>query len=152
MEIKLLPVATVHNSRIAATDDFWGSVITEITLVPGIPEAAFSNIEMFSHVDVIYYFDKADDKDVAYYGRPRGNAAYPEMGIYAQRKKDRPNHIGLCTAELLAHNGSTIIVRGLDAIEGTPVLDIKPVFKEFKAPADTKQPPWVADLMKDYWK
>jgi len=49
------------------------------------------------------------------------------IGIFAQRKKDRPNHIGLCSVELIPHKERTIIVKYLDAINGTPILDIKPV-------------------------
>ena len=73
------------------------------------------------------------------------------MGIYAQRKKDRPNQLGLCTVELVVHIGRTIKVKYLDAIDGTPVLDIKPVFKEFEVKGDIKQPQWSVELMKDYW-
>ena len=152
MEIKLNPIAFTRNSRKEASDDFWGNVITEITLDEQIPTESFDNIEAFSHLEVIYYFDKADDKAMVYSGRPRGNPDYPVMGIFSQRKKDRPNKIGLCTVELLSHSGRTIQVRGLDAIDGTPVLDIKPVFKEFQASGAIRQPVWVADLMKDYWK
>ena len=73
------------------------------------------------------------------------------MGIFGQRKKDRPNRIGLCTVELLAHNGRTITVKGLDAINGTPIVDIKPVFREFQPNGAIRQPEWVGDLMKNYW-
>ena len=152
MDIILNPIATTHNSRTEATDDFWGGIITEITLADHIPEEAFDNIENFSHLEIIFYFDKADDDNMVFSGRPRGNPDYPVVCIYCQRKKDRPNHLGLTTAELLAHNGRTIIVKGLDAIDGTPILDIKPAFKEFQPHKEILQPAWVSDLMKDYWK
>jgi len=149
--MELRPVATTHNSRKEATDDNWGNVVTEIILADEIPTEAFANIESFSHLEIIFYFDKADDAQMVYSGRPRGNPAYPVMGIFCQRKKDRPNKIGLCTVELLEHNGRSITVRGLDAIDGTPVLDIKPVFKEFQSKGAIRQPEWVGDLMKNYW-
>ena len=151
MEIILKAIATTSNARKEVTDDNWGSVVTEITLDDHIPTEAFENIEAFSHLEVIFYFDKVGDDTVVFSGRPRGNPDYPVMGIFCQRKKDRPNKIGLCTVELLAHNGRTIIVKGLDAIDGTPVLDIKPVFKEFQPKEEIHQPAWVADLMKNYW-
>ena len=151
MDIIFKPVATTHNTRTEITDDHWGSVVTYITLEEHIPDEAFDNIEFFSHLEVIFYFDKVSDDTIVFSGRPRGNPDYPVMGIFAQRKKDRPNKIGLCTVELLAHDGRTIIVRGLDAIDGTPILDIKPVFKEFQTAESVKQPEWVADLMKHYW-
>jgi tRNA (Thr-GGU) A37 N-methylase len=60
--------------------------------------------------------------------------------------------MGLATVELLEHNGRTIKVKFLDALNGSPVLDIKPVFKEFQPKTEVKQPSWVAALMKNYWK
>ena len=101
--------------------------------------------------EIIFYFDQVADDKIVYSGRPRGNPEYPVMGIFCQRKKDRPNKIGLCTVELLEHTGSTIKVKGLDAIDGTPVLDIKPVFREFQPKGNITQPEWAGDLMKNYW-
>ena len=147
----LTKIATIHNSRTEATDDHWGNIITEITLADGIPTEAFDNIDTFSHLEIIFYFDKVEDAAIVYSGRPRGNPAYPVMGIFCQRKKDRPNKLGLCTVELIEHKGRTIVVKGLDAIDGTPVLDIKPVFKEFQPKGIIRQPDWVGDLMKNYW-
>lgn len=151
MHITLKPVAFVKNERISPTDDHWAPVISVIELAPQIPDEAFSCIEDFSHLEVIYAFNQVKPEDMVYAGHPRGNPAYPRIGIFAQRKKDRPNAIGLCTVELLEHNGRTITVKYLDAIGGTPVLDIKPVFREFQAKGEVKQPAWVADLMRDYW-
>jgi len=151
MQINLQSIATTRNARTEAVDDNWGGVITEITLAEYVPTVAFDNIEDFSHLEIIFYFDKTEDREMVYAGRPRGNPAYPVMGIFCQRKKDRPNKIGLCTVELLEHNGRTIKVKGLDAIDGTPILDIKPVFKEFLPKGAIRQPEWVSDLMKEYW-
>jgi tRNA-Thr(GGU) m(6)t(6)A37 methyltransferase TsaA len=152
MEIKLTPIATVKNSRAIPIDDNWEEIIAEIELANHIPTEALENISDFSHLEIIYYFDKVENKDIVYSGRPRGNPNYPLVGILGQRKKDRPNQIGLCTVQLLEHNGRTIKVKYLDAIDGTPILDIKPVFKEFQPKGEIKQPIWVADLMKNYWK
>ena len=152
MEIKLQPIGTVRNSRKIPTDDYWEAVISEIELADQIPSDAFENISDFSHLEIIYYFDKVENKDIVFSGRPRSNPKYPLVGIFGQRKKDRPNAIGLCTVELLEHNGRTIKVKYLDAIDGTPVLDIKPVFKEFQPKGEIRQPIWVDDLMKNYYK
>lgn len=152
MQITLTPIAIVKNLRTAPSDDYWGTVIAEIELAEHIPSEAFDSITDFSHLEIIYYFDKVDSKDVVFAGHPRGNPNYPLVGIFAQRKKDRPNSIGLCTVELLERNGRIIKVKNLDAIDGTPVLDIKPVFKEFEPKSNIKQPVWVADLMRHYWK
>lgn len=151
MQITLQSIATVQNSRRDAIDDDWGEIISEITLEPHVPAEAFAGIETFSHLEIVFYFDKVDEAKIVFSGRPRGNPDYPLVGIFSQRKKDRPNKIGLCTVELLEHNGRTVKVKGLDAIDGTPILDIKPVFKEFQPSGEIMQPAWVADLMKNYW-
>jgi tRNA-Thr(GGU) m(6)t(6)A37 methyltransferase TsaA len=152
MTISLKPIGTVVNDRLSATDDFWGTVISEIHLAPEIPGEAFDHIEDFSHLEIIYFFDRVDDLDIVYSGRPRGNPDYPRVGIFGQRKKDRPNRIGLCTVELLEHTHRTLKVKWLDAINGSPIIDIKPVFKEFTPQNTTRQPFWVADLMSNYWR
>lgn len=151
MEIVFKPIATVKNSRTEPIDDHWETVISDIELADHIPTEAFESISDFSHLEIIYYFDKVKPEDIVFSCRPRGNPNYPIVGILGQRKKDRPNTIGLCTVELLEHNGRKIKVKFLDAIDGTPVLDIKPVFKEFKPSKEILQPNWVADLMKNYW-
>jgi tRNA-Thr(GGU) m(6)t(6)A37 methyltransferase TsaA len=150
--ITLTPIAFVKSPRQTPDDDNWGNIISEIELVPGIPEEAFFNIEDFSHLEVLFYFNVSDEVKYTYARHPRGNEAYPLTGIFAQRNKDRPNHIGLTTVQLITHNGRTITVKGLDAIDGTPILDIKPVFKEYAPKGEISQPEWVADLMKNYWK
>jgi tRNA (adenine37-N6)-methyltransferase len=152
MEIKLRPIAVVKNSRTTPTDDFWKEVISEIVLADHIPTEAFERISDFSHLEIIYYFNKVDNRKIVFSGRPRDNPNYPLVGIFSQRKKDRPNTIGLCTVELLEHNGRSIKVKYLDAIDRTPVLDIKPVYQEFQPKGDIRQPIWASDLMKNYWK
>lgn len=152
MEIILQPIAIVKNSRTAPTDDHWETILSEIVLADHIPAEALEGISGFSHLEIIYYFNQVNQKDIVFSGRPRGNPDYPLTGIFAQRKKDRPNPIGLTTVELIAHQGRTLSVKYLDAIDGTPVLDIKPVFKEFQVRSGIRQPAWVQDLMKNYWR
>ncbi len=151
MEINLTPIATIKNSRKLPIDDNWKEIISDIELAEHIPTEAFENISDFSHLEIIYFLDQVKNEDIIYSGRPRGHPSYPIVGIFGQRKKDRPNTIGLCTVRLLAHHGRTLTVKYLDAIDGTPVLDIKPVFKEFQPKGKIKQPIWVEDLMKNYW-
>lgn len=152
MEIKLKPIGKVKNARILPTDDFWEEVISEIELADDIPVEAFQNISDFSHLEIIYFFDKVKKEDIVFSGRPRNNPNYPITGIFGQRKKDRPNTLGLCTVELLEHSGRTIKVKYLDAINGSFILDIKPVFKEFEPMETVKQPAWASSLMTHYWK
>lgn len=152
MEIILQPIATVKNARTEPIDDHWEAIVAEIELADHIPSEVFNNITDFSHVEVIYFFNRVKIDDIVYSGRPRGNPEYPLVGIFGQRKKDRPNQISLATVELLELNGRSIKVKFLDAIDGTPVLDIKPVFKEFQPKGQIRQPSWVSDLMRKYWK
>jgi tRNA (adenine37-N6)-methyltransferase len=151
MNIQLTPIGMVKNTRNTVGDDFWGGIVSEIELAPEIPEEAFDGIGLFSHLEIIYYFDRIGEGKVVYARRPRGNPDYPLMGIFAQRNKDRPNSIGLTTVELVERHGRVIRVKWLDAIDGTPVLDIKPVFREFMPKTAIRQPEWVGDLTADYW-
>lgn len=145
------PVAFVSNQRKAISDDNWGAVVSEITLADHIPSEAILNIELFSHLEIIYVFDRLKEGSYSFSGHPRENPEYPLMGIFAQRKKDRPNHIGLTTVKVLKKEERAIIVEGLDALDGTPVIDIKPLMKEFQVKEEIRQPAWVSDLMKNYW-
>ena len=145
------PLAWVRNSRNKPIDDDWGNIISEIELDEKIPEAVFNHITDFSHLEIIYYFDKVKEDNILYSRKPRGKQEYSEMGIFAQRNKDRPNQLGLSTVELIWHRGRSIGVKMLDAIDGTPVLDIKPVFREFRLNTETRQPEWVSDLLKNYF-
>jgi len=101
---------------------------------------------------VLFVFDRVPDEQIARGARhPRGNTAWPKVGIFAQRAKDRPNRIGSTVVEVVRVEGTVLTVRGLDAIDGTPVLDIKPVLREFLPRTDVRQPGWATELMKDYW-
>ncbi len=144
------PVGFVSNSRKNPMDDNWSVIESTIELVDELPEDCFNNIEQFSHLEIIYYFNKSSKTFIGS-EHPRENKDFPKVGIFAQRKKDRPNHIGVTIVKLIQHSGRKLIVRNLDAIEGTPVLDIKPVFREFLPNEEITQPDWVKTLMKNYW-
>ena len=114
-------------------------------------ERSVRGIETFSHCIVVYVFDKATWDQSKMSRHPRGNKDWPEVGIFAQRAKDRPNRLGVTVCRILEINGSSIRVAGLDAIDGTPVVDIKPWMEEFGPRGDGSQPLWSTELMKDYW-
>ena len=153
MKFEIKSIATVYNNRLDIGDDFWGDVISEIQLADEIPQEAFDGIDSFSHAEIIFVFNKAlDAKPVLGSEHPRENKAWPKVGIFAQRKKNRPNFIGTTICEIIRRDGKSLYVKKLDAIDGTPVVDIKPVMKEFLPQSTVKQPSWSAELMKDYWK
>ena len=150
MEIIVRPIGFVRNSRKTVEDDNWGGIVSEIVIEIG--EEALQSIEDFSHAEVIFYFDKVDESRIVSGARhPRNNPNWPKVGILAQRGKNRPNRLGLGTVSVLRREGSVLFVQGLDAVDGTPVLDIKPVMQEFLPRGEIRQPEWVAELMKEYW-
>ncbi|MBN2091553.1 tRNA (N6-threonylcarbamoyladenosine(37)-N6)-methyltransferase TrmO [candidate division KSB1 bacterium] len=151
--ITIQPIAIVKNNRKEIEDDFWGNVTSEIMLDPAFSEQSLTGIEDFSHLYIIYYFHKADKNKINDKSRhPRNNKNYPKIGIFAQRGKNRPNHIGLSTVQLIKKSGRSLFVTGLDAIDGTPVIDIKPVITEFMPQQPIRQPQWATELMKNYWQ
>jgi tRNA (adenine37-N6)-methyltransferase len=108
-------------------------------------------LESFSHCIVVCVFDKAAWDESKMSRHPRGNKDWPEVGIFAQRAKDRPNRLGVTVCRILEVKDSMVRVAGLDAIDGTPVVDIKPWMVEFGPRGQVSQPHWAGELMKDYW-
>ncbi len=146
-------IGHVRGGRVEAVDDDWGSVEATIELDDErfTPDVV-AGLEAFSHVDVVYVFDQLDEGAVNLGARhPRGNPAWPLVGILAQRARARPNRIGVSTCELVGVDGLRVGVRGLDAIDGTPVLDLKPYIAEFAPRVPTRQPEWATALMAEYW-
>ena len=150
--IRLNAIGYVQNDRKVLADDHWGDVISEIYLDEALPEECLDGIETFSHAEVIFHFDRvAEEMDVLRARHPRGNKDWPQVGIFAQRNKDRPNHLGSTMVRIVRRERRSLFVAGLDAVDGTPVLDIKPVFAEYLPREPIRQPEWVHELMKDYW-
>ncbi|HEY4378647.1 MAG TPA: tRNA (N6-threonylcarbamoyladenosine(37)-N6)-methyltransferase TrmO [Acidimicrobiales bacterium] len=151
-EWAVTPIGVVRSGRNEAIDDDWDAVESAIELVAPYAAGAIQGLDAFSHVEVLFVFDRADPDALTTGTRhPRGNPDWPAVGIFAQRAKDRPNHVGLCTCEILAVEGSTVRVRGLDAIDGTPVIDLKPYMAEFAPRGTVRQPAWSHELMDGYW-
>lgn len=152
MTIALEPVGRVRGGRTENVDDAWGAVEAEIVLDEAFPEAALAGLEEFSHAVIVFHFDRIDPAKIAVGARrPRGRADWPEVGIFAQRGSPRPNRLGVTTVEVLGVEGRCLRVRGLDAIDGTPVVDIKPVMRGFEPRGTIREPAWAAEIMKDYW-
>ena len=146
-------IGRVVSARAGRRDDDWGGVESLIRLDGDrFTPAALAGLDEFSHVEVIFLFDRFDEEQVTTGSRhPRGNEAWPRVGIFAQRASSRPNRLGVTTCELLAVDGLDVRVRGLDAIDGTPVLDIKPHVREFEPRSAVRQPAWITELMAGYW-
>jgi tRNA-Thr(GGU) m(6)t(6)A37 methyltransferase TsaA len=144
-------IGFVRGARETLEDDDWGAECV-IELADGVPADALLGLDDFSHAEVIYVFDRVGEGEVEHGARhPRGNTAWPRVGIFAQRAKGRPNRLGATVIEVRRLEGRTLVVSGLDAVEGTPVVDIKPVMREFLPRGHVRQPSWATELMAGYW-
>jgi tRNA-Thr(GGU) m(6)t(6)A37 methyltransferase TsaA len=150
---EVAPIGFVRSPRKDLSDDFWGAVEAEIELTEGFGAEALFGLGDFSHAEVLFLMHQVDAAKVERGARhPRDRADWPLVGIFAQRGKARPNRIGLTRAAIVGVEGRVLRVRGLDAIDGTPVLDIKPWMNEFAPIGETRQPAWASELMRDYFK
>lgn len=146
------PIAWVQSSRSEPVDDNWSGESSRVVLDESVPDDALVGIDQFSHLEIVGLAHRAHDAPPApWIRRPRGNDAWPEVGIFAQRNKDRPNRILLCVVELVKVHGRELEVRGLDFIDGTPVVDIKPVFRWTQVSGDIVAPSWSDELGENYF-
>jgi tRNA-Thr(GGU) m(6)t(6)A37 methyltransferase TsaA len=136
-------IATVRGGRSQPIDDDWArESCVEVVL----------GLDAFSHLEVVYVFNRVDESEIEQRARhPRGREDWPRVGIFAQRGKGRPNRIGVSRCEIVKVEGKRIHVTGLDAIDGTPVIDLKPYMREFGPRGDVRQPAWATELMADYY-
>jgi tRNA-Thr(GGU) m(6)t(6)A37 methyltransferase TsaA len=152
VKFEATPVGVVESSRSVAEDDYWGGEQSCIVLSEAFDEEALLGLESFSHVEIVFFFHEADPAKIVSGARhPRNNPDWPKVGIFAQRAKNRPNRIGTTICRLLRRQGRRLFVAELDAISGSPVLDIKPVMREFLPRSEVRQPKWVGELMRNYW-
>ncbi len=152
--VLMIPVGFVSSSRKERKDDHWDVETTSIVLdETRFTGEALQGLDGFSHIEVIFLLHSLDPNE-AFTGtrHPRGRADLPRVGVFAQRGGTRPNRIGLACCQIQRIQGLTMEVSGLDAIDGTPILDIKPYFQEFGPRGSLKQPTWVKELMKEYWE
>lgn len=150
--IEYTPIGVVGCPVTEMSKGNWGRIESEIRLdpryVPGL-----AGLEGFSHVIVVFHLDRAGAFDPAKQltRRPRGTESMGEVGVFAQRTKYRPNPVGVTAVELVAIRGNALVVRGLDALDGTPVLDVKPYMPMFDHVADARLPDWVDRVMEGYF-
>jgi tRNA-Thr(GGU) m(6)t(6)A37 methyltransferase TsaA len=152
-EVVLRPVGFVRGGRSEPRDDAWDTEVCEIELdAERFTSETLAGLDSFSHVEVVFQFHLVDEDAVVSTARhPREREDWPKVGIFAQRGRVRPNRLGVSVAKLEAVDGVRVTVRGLDAIDGTPVLDLKPVMGELLPRGEVRQPGWSTELMADYW-
>ena len=149
--MNLEPIGVVKSPIKEPIDENWRQVVAEIhvdeSLAPGL-----KGLDRFSHLVVVFFMHKytfALDSDLV--RRPQERDDMPEVGIFAQRAKHRPNPIGITAVELIEVRGAVLVVKGLDAIDGTPVLDIKPYVPAFDSRPTAIVPRWIERLMQKYF-
>lgn len=144
-------IGVVHNDVKEPVDEGWGRVVSEIVLDEAFADG-MDGIETFSHVLILYWMHRAAEAEpVRMRRRPQGRQDMPEVGIFAQRARHRPNPLGVTAVELLRREKNRLVVRGLDAINGTPVVDVKPYVPQFDAVESPRVPEWVDRLMARYF-
>ncbi|HUY43912.1 MAG TPA: TrmO family methyltransferase [Acidimicrobiales bacterium] len=152
MELVLRPVAYIRNDRAEALDDNWDDVVSSVELASDVPSEALMGLDGFSHVEIVFFADWAEDVPPGpWHRRPRANPEWPDVGVFAQRNKDRPNRILLSTVAIDTLGERSFTVRGLDGIDGTPVLDIKPVFRWSVPRGELRVAPWSEELGEQYF-
>jgi tRNA-Thr(GGU) m(6)t(6)A37 methyltransferase TsaA len=153
MAISIEPIGRVNGGRAEPIDDQWDQVRCEIVLdAAQFTPDALAGLDAFSHLEVLFHFDQVGIDEITTAARhPRGRTDWPKVGIFAQRGKNRPNRLGISVCKLIAVDGLVITVEGLDAIHGSPILDIKPVMKGFLPRGEVHQPDWADEIMAEYW-
>lgn len=153
MNLDIESIGVVEAARDQAEDDYWGKTESRIVLDEKFDAEALLGLEDFSHAEILFFFDRVDHSNIVAGARhPRNNPAWPAIGIFAQRGKNRPNRIGSTICRILGRQGRILRVAELDAIDKTPVLDIKPVMREFLPRTEVRQPSWASELMEVYWE
>jgi tRNA-Thr(GGU) m(6)t(6)A37 methyltransferase TsaA len=142
-EINLKPIGFVKNDIKESRFGNFSNEISEIIVDEKFTDA-LNDIEDYSHVIIVYWMDKVKDYVITH--RPQGNPDVPMVGIFACRCPRRPNPIAISTVKLIEHKGNRIKVKGLDILDGTPIIDIKPYWPQYDEVEDGKIPDWVNKL------
>jgi tRNA (adenine37-N6)-methyltransferase len=152
--ITVSPIGVVHSPIREPLDEVFGGLTARIDLDPVhyVPDS-LKGLDQFSHVEIFFYFHQLEDSQIVYTKRhPRNRADWPEVGIFAQRARARPSRIGSTVCRLVAIEGLTITVEDLDAIDGSPVLDIKPWMSVMGPRGALREPAWARELSTTYWR
>ncbi|MBV9024013.1 MAG: SAM-dependent methyltransferase [Streptomycetaceae bacterium] len=143
----------VVGGRIEPTDDFWGGTRAIIRLDGSLFTAdATKGLADFSHLEIVFRFHLTDPTDLNLGARrPRDNPEWPEVGIFGHRNMRRLNWLGVSRCRLIEVDGLDLHVEDLDAVDGTPVLDVKPWFGEMGPRGEQHQAEWTTVMLRDYF-
>ncbi|ATL32278.1 SAM-dependent methyltransferase [Streptomyces formicae] len=145
-------VATVVGGHTRVQDDYQGGVQSRIRFNEAYPLETLQGIEEFSHLTVTWHFHLAQPEDVQLHARsPRGNTQWPATGTFVHRNHRRPNQLAVSYPRLLGVDGRDLVVTELDAVDGTPVLDVAPYFEQMGPRGPIHQPAWPGEMLATYW-
>jgi len=139
--VTLKAIGIVRNEVKQPSRRDFEKVVSEIVVDSNLTEA-LDNLDEFSHIIVLYWMHQSTDQ-VPNKVHPMGRKELPLTGLFATRSPNRPNPVGKATVRLLQRRGNILKVRGLDAIDGTPVIDIKPYIPGYDSVTNAKAPSWV---------
>jgi tRNA-Thr(GGU) m(6)t(6)A37 methyltransferase TsaA len=145
-EMVVKPIGIVKNEVKGPMRGGWEEVASEIVVEGSLLEC-LEGVEEFSHIIVVYWMHRVPSMERPP-GKihPQGRADLPLVGIFATRAPYRPNPLGVSMVRLVERKGNILKVMGLDAIDGTPVLDIKPYLPPLDTPLNVQVPEWVKRL------
>ncbi|MBM7541305.1 tRNA (N6-threonylcarbamoyladenosine(37)-N6)-methyltransferase TrmO [Amphibacillus cookii] len=147
----LKQIGVVHSEIEGKTYTNWDKVISEIHLEQAFQEGLYK-LDQYSHAIIVFFMDQFDSHaSHQMIKRPRDREDMPETGVFAQRTKYRPNPIGISVVSIEGIQDNILIVKGLDANNNSPVLDIKPYITEFDTRKNVEVPKWMKTLMENYY-
>jgi tRNA-Thr(GGU) m(6)t(6)A37 methyltransferase TsaA len=150
--MQVQPIGYVTSPRADPSDTTgWADVEARIDLVDDLGRQALWGLGDFSHAEILFLFDRVTPRpSYREPARARGRDDMPLIGVFAARGPNRPNRIGVSACRIVEVGDTWLTVRGLDAVDQTPVLDIKPVMPTL-LPHDVHEPDWSRRLMADYY-
>ena len=144
MTVKAIGIVRNGVKQAPARRDWWEELVSEIVIDSSLTEA-LDGLEGFSHIIVLYWMHLAASGKVPLKVHPMGRKGVPLQGVFAVRTPNRPNQIGKATVRLLQRRGNILRVEGLDALDGSPVIDIKPYLPGYDSAADARVPQWITN-------
>jgi len=145
MSVQMEPIGSIRNEFEGHISDAWEEEVADIVIDEEyLP--ALEGVDAFSHLIVLFWLHSIPREGIELMTHPQGHQELPLVGIFATRTPYRPNPIGLQVVELVSRVGNVLTVRGIDAHNGSPVLDIKPYLQRGDAVTRTRIPDWLKKL------
>lgn len=147
--VVLRPLGVVRNGVREPRPGGWEGVRSDILMREDLLDA-LEGIETYSHVIIVFYMHQVPEAErTRTQVHPRGDQRYPLQGVLATRTPSRPNPVGVAVVPLVRRRRNILRVVGLDAIDGTPVLDLKPYIPHYDSVPEARLPEWAMRPLPD---